>query len=316
MDTKDRLLGCLWGAALGDALGAPYEFRYGGMPFRDEITNEHTSFALGQVTDDTEMMLALAQCLRENPDGQYVREDIIRAYCEWATSGVPDIGNNTRQLFHHPKGHIDQLKAYEKAYKLYVLDHPQHNWTQSNGCMMRVMATALLPREQAIWIQDCILSNPHPICQEAVDFYMCMLHSCLDGTFQFHYEPTFPEIKQAIAEATKREHRMLSKSRGWVVHALYCAVRCYTTGFSFVDGMRWIIGQNLDSDTDTNACIAGAILGAKIGYKRMMECPITSENIRLIRESKPSGRPDKYHPKHIDEIVAFFVEKMEKNVNC
>ena len=306
MEYKDRLLGCLWGAALGDALGAPYEFRYGRMPYKDQITNESTSLSLGQVTDDTEMMLALAQSLREND--KYVRESAIRAYCDWATSDVPDIGANTRSLFLHPKGHLDQVKAYEQSYKLFVSDQPEEKWSQSNGCLMRVMATALLPREQAAWLQDCMLSNPHSICQEAVDFYMCMLHSCLDGTFQFSFVPKFDCNNQAMTEAIKREKRDLSKSRGWVVHGLYCAIRCYTTGFNFVDGMRWVIGEHLDSDTDTNACIAGAILGAKLGYKRMMECPITRENVRLIKECK-SNRPDKYHPKHIDEIVEHFTSK-------
>jgi hypothetical protein len=66
--------------------------------------------------------------------------------------------------------------------------------------------------------------------------------------------------------------------------------------------MNFIIGQHLDSDTDTNGAIAGAILGLRFGYTKLLEDNITAENIRLIRNT-PGTRPQVYHPGRIDEII-------------
>ena len=321
-DKRDRLKGLLWGAALGDALGAPYEFRYGTVAYNDYLVQTQGR-ELGQVSDDTEMMLALAYALADG--NGWNRELVVTEYCKWATSDCPDIGKNTAALFGHKFAHtntiaqfapqhpqqpltnninIQQVNSYDAMFNTLVLTQPQFRWSQSNGCLMRCMPLVVLPPEEKKWRLDCVLSNPHPICMESSDFYFAMLNSMIDGSFKCKFPTAInPEIKEVIQQAKKDIPRDVTNNRGWVCHALYMAIVCYKTPFkTFTEGMRFVIGAHMNSDTDTNACIAGAVLGCKLGFNKMMECPITKQNIQTMKESRPL-RPVKYHPINIDGLV-------------
>ena len=48
----------------------------------------------------------------------------------------------------------------------------------------------------------------------------------------------------------------------------------------------WIISENVGSDTDTNACIAGALLGAHIGFDNFDEATLENyqKNDRCTRK--------------------------------
>ena len=68
MELKDRFLGAMLGSGIGDALGASTEFhseyeipiKHGGR-VKDYIHNRW--FQLGEVTDDSKMMLCIAKSL-------------------------------------------------------------------------------------------------------------------------------------------------------------------------------------------------------------------------------------------------------------
>ena len=105
---KDRIKGMFYGLALGDALGAPFEFggknrlkNYTGL--LDTPVIRFTRFQgkktaeIGQITDDTEMTLSLANSLVRNKC--YHRDDVIVSYMNWANSNCPYMGTNTRELF-------------------------------------------------------------------------------------------------------------------------------------------------------------------------------------------------------------------------
>src|SRR5579883_1949817 len=100
----DKIRGMLIGGAIGDALGAPHE--HGNIPYTGILTERVTyhsrfhgirTYALGQITDDTEMTLATARCL-VNEKG-FNRDAMVMAYLRWVDSGVTTIGQNTRALF-------------------------------------------------------------------------------------------------------------------------------------------------------------------------------------------------------------------------
>ena len=100
-----RIRGSLYAAAVVDALGGPVEFRRRGSftPVTSYRFNANFGLKPGTWTDDTSMMLCLAQSLVDT-DGKFDIHDQIRKYVNWyrdgylsATGKCFDIGNATGQ---------------------------------------------------------------------------------------------------------------------------------------------------------------------------------------------------------------------------
>jgi ADP-ribosyl-[dinitrogen reductase] hydrolase len=89
-ELPERFRGCLLGLALGDALGAPYEFtRPEEIPQADRLFARFgrlMDLPVGTVTDDTQMTLALAQSLIER--GRVDGEDAARRFAELWQRGL------------------------------------------------------------------------------------------------------------------------------------------------------------------------------------------------------------------------------------
>ena len=99
-DLTDRARGCLLGLACGDALGGPVEFTSRSeiaqrFPngVRDFVGGGWLSLAPGEITDDTQMTLAIARSLAT---GSCDMADIATRFVAWADGGPKDIGNLTR----------------------------------------------------------------------------------------------------------------------------------------------------------------------------------------------------------------------------
>src|SRR5215217_2654750 len=98
---SDRYVGCLLGLACGDALGGPVEFisraeierlHPGGL--RSFVGGGWLHLAPGEITDDTQMTLALARSLADR--SQLDMDDLTARFLEWAGSEPKDIGGTTR----------------------------------------------------------------------------------------------------------------------------------------------------------------------------------------------------------------------------
>jgi len=300
--TRDAYLGLFYGCALGDSLGHPYEFVYGRIPYKYELTSN------GSVSDDTEMMMALFTSI-VTEDG-WKRDKVIQAYTRWVGSGVFDLGVNTRNLF------CDGICFPDKMVQLYEANmksektRPIHLWTQSNGCLMRCMPLIFCTHETQQ--EDCALTNPHPTCLEASRLYFCMIEQCIQRTFTPILELASTiksnDLREAISDAisladlTQPGKRKVHQKRGWITHAIYFAVAMYHHSIqTFEEGMQFVIGCHLDSDTDTNAAIAGAILGCKLGFSNMIQEEKTAHMIDLINQ--PTSRPSIYQPRNITSYV-------------
>ena len=145
---KDRFLGMCVVLAIGDALGTPFEFEYGRLPYKSKLV-EHGQFKLGQVSDDSEMMIACLNTLDKNK--KWVEDEVIMAYSDWVRSGPPDLGVNTVQLFYSMMP--SKALANYKAHKESKLSQPIHMWSESNGCLMRNAVLAFFEPSQNIWLQ-------------------------------------------------------------------------------------------------------------------------------------------------------------------
>lgn len=272
-----RARGAWLGQIAGDALGTTVEFKsparirelypdglrriVGGGPF---------SVKAGQVTDDTELALALARSLAER--GRYEPDTIAAAYLGWYASGPFDVGGTTATAFggHLRPGPGVAARIAARASRS----------SQANGALMRISPLAIwgwrLPPDDlaALAAFDARLSHPHEVCQAAnAVFAVAVATAIREGT---DARATW-EQALAFARASARCAAVLDtleqveagppadyvKNMGWVRIALHNAFHRLLHAPTLEDGIVDTVMQG--GDTDTNGCIAGALLGAVHG---------------------------------------------------
>ena len=92
---NDRARGVLLGTAVGDALGAGYEFGYPSPNTEIDMIGGGTfDWAPGEWTDDTSMAVCVARALQSGGDVDEIAEN-FRA---WFAQNPPDVGNQTRAV--------------------------------------------------------------------------------------------------------------------------------------------------------------------------------------------------------------------------
>ncbi|MGY2075030.1 ADP-ribosylglycohydrolase family protein, partial [Blastococcus sp. SYSU DS0828] len=107
MHRSHRVAGALVGSAVGDALGAPFEFgpprqfsTCFPVPARGSKTEmcggDSLGWEPGEFTDDTQMALLVATSLLER--NGFDEADVFDRFRAWAEAGPPDIGNQTRAV--------------------------------------------------------------------------------------------------------------------------------------------------------------------------------------------------------------------------
>ena len=264
LSIQDKILGLIYGGALGDALGAPHEFRCnhgvytGELYLETMLPNKRDILPIGSVTDDTNMHLTIIKSLLTN-NMVYNKEHIIESYIQWAQT-EKCLGINTRKLFNKTK----TLKKYYNAIAKVGSEH------QSNGSMMRCGILALYDDE--IIKTDCYLSNPNEVNLECNLLLLHWIKDIINSKFKkedmkqfiINHKTNNDDISNALHMALNKELRDVTKNKGWCVHALYCAVYTFLYFDNFMDSMRFII--ELKGDTDTNAAISGYLLGAWYGF--------------------------------------------------
>lgn len=316
----NKVRGMLMGAFLGDALGVPHEFRCNAnTPYTGKL--EHKGFRISRfqgrreypvasVSDDSEQSLALLRQLLQ--DGYYDRDNVTQSYLNWANSGNWAMGTNTRELL---KG-VKTLRGYNGRMAK-VLALPVNERSQSNGSLMRCCPLALLnnPIDVNAVLLDVNITNPHPVNQEVGVIYVYALKQALTGKdaatiyVECKEQASSPEVKAIFDSVDNRLTRDITgKTKGWCLHAFWVAMVTLISFTDYAKAMEWIISFK-GSDTDTNACIAGALLGAVLGFDKMTEDKMTKDNVALLLNCDTT-RPDYYNPKDFyqltEQIVARF----------
>jgi ADP-ribosylglycohydrolase len=305
----DRLGGMIAGVCVGDALGVNMEFarveppqRYTGRvpsePFEIIFRFTRKLVPSGSVSDDSEMTIALLRTMLAR-GGAYDRDAALQAYLEWANDGLPQLGRNTRALM---KG-VTTVRGFEARRKRLIesgeLDMAA---TQSNGTLMRVSPLVLLSwrnADQAV-DEECTMTNDNEVNRAASKLFLACLrlyagapsdlsldvrddsaHAHLSHVLELGELPR--DVAEAVQQALDRQPRDISgKSKGWVCHALYCGLYAALHFGRFDEAMRWVIAGHPGSDSDTNASIAGALLGARLGLLELQSEPDTRHNIGAV----------------------------------
>lgn len=309
----DKIMGMIYGALYGDALGTPYEFRktkidagnirLSKMNRFDRYRQVWKETALGQYSDDTEMALIILRHLVNN-NMTYNATSVAIDYMEWANSRMPFMGKNTRALFLG----VRTITGYKKRFESTFPSEDIKQLAQSNGSLMRCYPFALMGlagKDYEKYLErDCRLTNPSDAVIIGEKQYIKAIISALNGKSK-------DEILQDWNPPTDIPD--ITNNKGWFAHALYCTFMSLRDFDDYNDAIKHII--SMGGDTDTNACIAGALLGAYFGISKMNECNEFKDNLTIMLncDSKKGDfpRPTEYAPvvilSLIDELKKIFV---------
>ena len=267
MGKIDRYKGALLGVAVGDALGAPLEFlsaseiqrKYGTV--REMIGGGWLCVEPGEVTDDTQMTLAVAEGIVESPDDP--EQAVGRNFLRWFKTAPKDIGGTCRAVLTSMRYQMDAdtaawLRASERT------DRETGGWTAGNGALMRTVYPALYyHRDKALKVAASVarLTHWHEASTKSVLWYTDAVNSIVNSDW-----PAGKAKDQA--EAIMHDARtMLGKEcpepTGYSLDSLVCAMNAVRGTDSFEDALVYAV--NLGGDADTIGAITGGLAGAVYG---------------------------------------------------
>jgi ADP-ribosylglycohydrolase/fructose-1,6-bisphosphatase/inositol monophosphatase family enzyme len=275
-----RAQGCWLGQLAGDSLGSLVEFqgpeairtRYpGGV--RELADGGCWNLIAGQPTDDSELALMLARSIVR--EGRHDPALVAAAYVSWFESHPFDIGSTTRQALAAGADAVAAGTDPDVACR-----QAANRSSQANGALMRISplgihGAALPPGDVDHQARlDAALTHPHPVCQDASAlFAVTLAHAIRTGSDpRMVYDFASDWARDQVASAPVRESLAAARDRtpadftvqqGWVLLALQNAFHQLLHAPSLEEGLVDTVGRG--GDTDTNACIAGALLGAVHG---------------------------------------------------
>lgn len=291
-----RAVNSLYGGAIGDAFGGRYEFR------NEQYQKDHATYQAvipilgggvwhlrpGQVTDDTEMALALAHSIIET--GRVSTEAIAHEYHNWYLSVPFDIGKSTRSSVQHsdPQTMMAAAEQFNQQVQRMYGDH-----NMSNGPLMRVWPMAVYiagifsagnmsDKGLATFVRQCVMEDVRLThsSQEAswyVTAYVLMLTcAIIEGSLnraitliqsEYHKYMQVGDWYTVLMKGLDPSNRLVHdpiENAGDMRIAFQLAVR---KGVFVMRGQMTyeeaiMSTVNLGGDTDTNAAIVGALCGA------------------------------------------------------
>lgn len=284
---EDRIRGALYGVAVGDALGAPLEFmseesirRHHGR-VRDMIGGGWLNVAPGEVTDDTQMSLAVAGGIVENPEDPI--EAIGERFVAWYNSSPKDIGGTCSCSI---SGAISLAKDKRRPTKSnwHHASLDTHNRmggrSAGNGSLMRTAFCGLYYSkgcEAALHAND-ISRMTHYDRLAAAD---CQIYSLVlnrmtkENAIAERIQILINTIRETIGGRTRYPYDQLCSPfykpnpTGYVVDSFATALHCIFTTCSFEDAVTKAV--NLGGDADTIGAITGGLAGALYGYSSIPE---------------------------------------------
>jgi ADP-ribosylglycohydrolase len=221
----------------------------------------------GQPTDDSELALDLARTLVAQ--ASWSSEAVATAYAGWYASHPFDIGSTTRQaLSAAARAKEDKARAAQTA---------ASRESQSNGALMRCSPIGIWAHDAAeaavAGREDAALTHPHPICKAASAAFVAAIFTAISGGDRAMMlaaaEAAIPEaaaepLREALAGAQRGEGPPdFMRQQGWVLIGFQNAFRHLALETPLEDAVIRTVGAG--GDTDTNAAICGALLGAAQG---------------------------------------------------
>lgn len=288
LSKQDRVLGGLWGAVVGDALGVPVEFTSRAQREKDPVTDMrgYGTFDLpaGSWSDDSSLMLCTIEGLLDGFDTGRIGRTFVRWLREAHLTPygiVFDVGVGTSQAIKHIEQGVGAEQAGSAGEK-----------NNGNGSLMRILPVAIycLSMTDDDMVRHAhrvsSITHAHPRSLMACGMYCLMARSLIEGS------PLNDAYLSMIASAKdiyggppflgEMHHfnRVLGgdigsypekkiDSDGYVVHTIEAALWCLMNTASYSEAVLKAV--NLGHDTDTTAIVTGGLAGAHRGLDAIPE---------------------------------------------
>ncbi len=278
-NTKENLLkGCLLGLAIGDAMGAPVEFKKCGSFQTVTTYRSGGKFRLnaGEWTDDTAMALCLAQSLIDSKGFDPI--DQLDKYLAWMEEGYMSC---TGKMIGLGNTCWRSLIRYKRDRKPYT--DIKHEKFSGNGSLMRLAPICICYSDnldQAVYYAGLSSKTTHgsPIAVDSCRYFTYIIVHLLNGVDKnmifsdkfiwnlhkyFEKEPLHSELDSIIKGAFKTKREDEIQSSGYVIHSLEASLWSFYHTDTFEEAI--LKSVNLGDDADTVGAITGQLLGAYCG---------------------------------------------------
>jgi ADP-ribosylglycohydrolase len=334
----DRARGALLGLAVGDALGTTYEFEHLEQPAYPALATKPATdvvgagpfhLAPGAITDDTQLAVCLARSLADH--GELDIEDVARRYVAWSAHAF-DIGSQTSAAIRRLEDGDPASAAGTTVWRM------TFRQAAGNGSLMRTapIGVAFAQHDRARLIEaaiaDSLITHGDPRCALAcaafdaaiADAIRSERPALLDaarsalaiGAQRLAARWSDPEDRACVERAQADLERdlvaaaavvpdvygddlHLHRRGGFVRVAFRLAFWHAAHTPSWRDAVVDVASRG--GDADTNAAIAGALLGARDGESAIPE----AWRLRVLGATQPGPADwaEAHHPRRLLALV-------------
>lgn len=302
IDTRlDRAQGCLLGQLAGDTLGGLVEFsrpeairpKYPNGVREMQSGGTWRNIA-GQPTDDSEMALALARMLVRH--GKYHQQSALDSYLDWWPHAWDRGATISQALRAAASASVEERLQYASL--------NAGNHSQANGSLMRCSPLGIFgakrPAQATRWAKlDSRITHPNQVCVASCSAYVAAIafaiktgedkYAVCQAALEQAKKDKVKPVIDALVAAKVRPPADYVTQMGWVLIALQNTFYRLLRSPSVEDGIADTIACG--GDTDTNAAIAGALLGAVHGRRG-----IPDRWIKTLQECRPDRASGTRHP--------------------
>ena len=314
IDIADKVLGTLLGAAIGDALGAPFEYApsaviedvVGGPFVKDYLEgfpgSSQPPHPKGMPTDDTAFSLSLADALAS--PGPITADAIAKAF-------LRDLGPRGRFKDMLWKGAFGgatsrALWRLETGASPATNGHPEDG---GNGSAMRAHVAGLLPKRSDVLRVAALqarITHGHPAAiaaaqAQALAVYNAIRESELSNSFPTEIDESTLRNAWALMHLplTKRQNAFPRHLRDVSMDAWTTVSAAHEIAWLYQGDPEMAIGTAAAAggDCDTLASMVGALIGATHGASKLPARWRRGLKHRDLVESSANGLLARYYPR-------------------
>ena len=225
------LKNAIYGFAIGDALGVPYEFMERGSFTCTDMTGWGTwDQEPGTWSDDTSMILATCKSIQEK--GHIDINDMQDKFRQWVFDDKFTVNGET-------------FGVGNTTYKALTLGYGLDDYTSNgNGSLMRILPLAFTDATDEEIEAVSAITHAHEVSKKACVDYIHIARELIHGECDLlnEFNIDYPIV-----------------SDGFVLNTLNAAIFCIKTSNSYEEAVLKAV--NLGDDTDTIAALTGGLAG-------------------------------------------------------